>query len=359
MPRLSVFTLLLLACSVVAIPESQAKRTTICSSWCGANTPLFGVDCILQSIKQKGPCYECGPAAKTPLTKEPCGGKCIEKCKGGKKCQNKECQCPYEKPKDCNGECKKFGTDTDCSGCGDKCYVDKGEKCMGGGCKCPDGKKADFTKDVDNCGKCGKMCKKGEICEHGECKCPADKPVFCGDKCKPWKDFKEDNYNCGTCGSKCEGGKTCKNGKCECPAEKPVFCEKDWKCKKLGTDSDCSSCGNKCEGGKTCKNGKCECPYGTYECKGICKPSKDFKEDPYNCGSCGKTCDKTAGEVCKDGGCKCPKGDKPDFKKDNKNCGKCETKCKVEKGETCKDGKCECAHGKKSDGSCKQPKPKS
>jgi hypothetical protein len=32
----------------------------------------------LQSIKQKGPCYECGPAAKTPLTKEPCGGKCIE-----------------------------------------------------------------------------------------------------------------------------------------------------------------------------------------------------------------------------------------------------------------------------------------
>ncbi|CAN9142595.1 unnamed protein product [Alternaria alternata] len=279
-------------------------------------------DCILQSIKQKGPCYECGPAAKTPLTKEPCGGKCIEKCKGGKKCQNKECQCPYEKPKDCNGECKKFGTDTDCSGCGDKCYVDKGEKCMGGGCKCPDGKKADFTKDVDNCGKCGKMCKKGEICEHGECKCPADKPVFCGDKCKPSKDFEKDDYNCGTCGNKCEGGKTCKNGKCECPAEKPVFCDnkcKPWKDFKED-DNNCGGCGTKCGEGKTCKDKQCvpKCKYGEEElCNGKCKKTTwGTNED---CSKCGDAC--TGGKTCNQHKqCKCPYGEKYD--------GSCKTKPK-------------------------------
>merc|ERR1712137_133645 len=278
MPRLSVFALLLLACSSIAFPDSEAKRTTACTTWCGANTPLYGLDCILQSLKGKGPCYECGPAAPASNKKVPCGGVCKE-CTGGKTCQSKECKCPADKSTDCYGTCKALGTDTDCSKCGDACKY--GETC---------------SKDK----KCVPKCKPGEELCNGEC------------KDKNWGTDKD----CSKCGDTCKYGEKCSKDKKCVPKCKhgEELCKGVCKKNTWGTDEDCSKCDDKCPEGKTCKDKKCvpKCKHGEELCKDVCKKNTWGTDE--DCSKCGDKCPE--GKTCKDGKtcqhkqCKCPNGEK-------------------------------------------------
>ncbi|RYN26123.1 hypothetical protein AA0114_g12638 [Alternaria tenuissima] len=214
--RLSVFALLLLACSIFAFPDPQTNGNSACAKWCADNFPNPGKDCTPLAAKGGGPCWECGPAAPPGHKKILCGGVCVE-CKGGKTCQGKECKCPAEKPNDCYGTCKAWGTDTDCSRCGD-------------------------------------TCKGGKTCQGKECKCPAEKPNDCYGTCKAWGT----DTDCSRCGDTCKGGKTCQGKECKCPAEKPNDCYGT--CKAWGTDTDCSRCGDTCKDGKKCKGGVCTKP---------------------------------------------------------------------------------------------------
>ncbi len=120
--------------------------------------------------------------------------------------------------------------------------------------------------------------------------------------------------------------------------------------------ANCGACGKACADGEACVNGACglACVGGTTKCGQTCV---DTDLDNGNCGACGKTC--AAGLVCSGGTCgldcaadqkKCDGSDAGTVdagssrafcaavKSDNQNCGACGVTCAS--GQTCLDGTC-------------------
>jgi hypothetical protein len=156
---------------------------------------------------------------------------------------------------------------------------------------------------------------------------------------------------CGPCGAVvcCSGGRVCYNGRCVCP---PGLTDCGGYCADLRNDPyNCGGCGRACSGGEVCDNGACGCPSGLTDCGGACV---DLASDPNNCGGCGNVCsDPTphcAGGTCGDpnncgggGPCIfpfiCCGGVCVDVTSDPYNCGACYLQCAP--SEVCAGGFCQ------------------
>ncbi|PYI26327.1 hypothetical protein BP00DRAFT_419790 [Aspergillus indologenus CBS 114.80] len=49
-----------------------------CAKWCAQNFPSNPGSCTSQAAKNGGPCFECGPLQKSPITKKLCSGVCTD-----------------------------------------------------------------------------------------------------------------------------------------------------------------------------------------------------------------------------------------------------------------------------------------
>lgn len=105
---------------------------------------------------------------------------------------------------------------------------------------CCDGACVDVADDINNCGRCGKVCGAGELCIGGDCApshlcngddcVPSTLPCDAGEtRCPPQGcvDTRTHVGHCGTCGNACTVGglRYCVNGRCSCnPASDNVPC---------------------------------------------------------------------------------------------------------------------------------------
>jgi len=234
---------------------------------------------------------------------------------------------------DCNTACSLSNAKSDCAGgvCRVASCVAPFDDCNGDP---TDGCEVNTKTDVENCGACAaKPCPSlngTAYCSDSKCglTCASnfrDCDGEAGNGCE--KDVSRDINNCGGCGKTCTAGagKTawCRNGQCgettcaagrgDCngdPDDDAAHngCETD-----LKTNADsCGTCGNICgiSGGEAqCTSGTCSvktCSTGLADC------NKDYVDgcetktttDLANCGACGKTCTTTNGApACVSGAC--------------------------------------------------------
>ncbi len=216
----------------------------------------------------------------------------------------------------------------------------------------------DLTKDLGNCGGCGKACPTGGSCTAGVCACPTGQ-IICGSKCV---DPTSDAANCGACGKSCGAVGTCTSGVCGCAAP-GTSCGTPALCVDTTKDPrNCGGCGKTCGTWGVCSGSACSCPTGTSVCATggggggatcadtlenarfcgktgcgtacgdrdycdgtgtcACKPGLtacsfggggttclNTQSSPNACGGCGKVC--TAGQTCVAGVCTSPTGGTP------------------------------------------------
>lgn len=312
-------------------------------------------------------------------------------CTGGKICVQGECRCPQSQH-DCAGTCTTFGTNDNCSGCGDVCNADQicqdgqcetivqqecvttiacvtdgdcgsGYRCnqalvpptcqrlycggFGTGCTeyffcrsglCVDGVCIGDCSGLE-CGpdpvygeSCG-TCQPGAVCESNHCVCDPQDHLECVENDSTWID------SCGDVGELNEDCLlACLDGECvDCDAVGMENCSGT--CTPLGTDSNCSDCGDVCPTGGSCESGTCECPENQVDCSGTCT----LLGTADNCSTCGHQC--TGGKVCVEGSCECPVG-KVDCSGTCKslgtilNCSGCGDVCTG--GKECIDSQCQC-----------------
>ena len=211
------------------------------------------------------------------------------------------CQLPHATAECSAGECH-IATD----GCA-KSYAD----CNG---EPADGCEVNLDQDKLNCGACNKACPEvngAPFCSAGACQITCAKGFDdCDDKrengCE--KDVSKDVNNCGQCGKKCtptSGGTAyCKDDTCgeticptgfgDCNGDPDDGCEVDLRIDK----NNCNSCGNLClaaNGSATCNNRVCQiatCSAGYANCSGGyadgCETNTNT--DTGACGGCGKPC---------------------------------------------------------------------
>jgi hypothetical protein len=186
-------------------PPTKCTPTKACAKWCAAT---FGADtpeaqaCTSAATKCTGPCAECGPGCG-----KPCGKQLCEK------------------------QCVSFGTNANCSKCGDACTGDT-------------------------------------TCQAGQCKatplvCSGD-TVLCNGACVTLGT----NANCSKCGDACTGDTTCQNGQCKVT---PLVCSGDTvlcngACVTLGTNANCGDCDDACTGDTTCQAGQCKATGIFFDC---------------------------------------------------------------------------------------------
>jgi len=270
---------------------NQAVRPPTCQKlYCGAFDSACSDDVFCVSQR----CYdeqcvsdcsnqECGP---DPDYGESCGA-----CSGGRVCKSKQCVC---EPQDHQGCCNNnvcwldsCGNDgTVIKSCDLACLDGKCVDCKAVGLVNCSGLCTTFGTDRD-CSKCGDKCAEGGSCQGGECKCP-DPQVDCSGLCTTFGTDRD----CSKCGDKCAEGGSCQGGECKCP-DPQVDCS--GLCTTFGTDRDCSKCGDKCTDGKHCQNGACKCIPPQVDCSGVCTGTDS------NCSACGDEC--TGGKFCQDGAC--------------------------------------------------------
>jgi hypothetical protein len=166
----------------------------------------------------------------------------------------------------------------------------------------------------------------------------------------------------GKFGSHCQTGADCMTGVCVRVDDHQGICSRDclgsdacpaspnWACVEASGGSSVCACrpapADRCAPGwdNDC-NGKVD---DCRQCGGELVP----KNDPENCGACGKVCRDD--QVCTDGGCACREkgwldcgGRCIDPKSDAANCGACDQRCGSE--QRCTDGKCECSIATRAD----------
>lgn len=132
-----------------------------------------------------------------------CGGGCMRPCPAPRVLNRAtcHCDCPPDRPKDCNGTCAICCADADCRG---------GKTCRNGACVCPAGLK-------DCSGRCAACCGDGDCqggkhCRNGTCSCVGG-ARDCGGTCA---DIDTDRTNCGGCGHRCGADQGCAHGVCTC-----------------------------------------------------------------------------------------------------------------------------------------------
>ena len=186
----------------------------------------------------------------------------------------------------------------------------------------------DRKSDLDNCGKCGRICKSGQMCVSGKCRdiptCTSGQ-TLCGARCVY---LDSDRKNCGACGDSCRFWQECSSGKCKdsgivlgsptspspgtgSGSKSPTDCGpgETWchgSCTNdvafLNDDNNCGRCNHSCSFGESCTGGMCDCGAGSTRCNGSCVNSASFLSDDSNCGSCNHFCH--SGEQCLGGSCR-------------------------------------------------------
>ncbi|KAK6360329.1 hypothetical protein TWF730_006475 [Orbilia blumenaviensis] len=149
-----------------------------------------------------------------------------------------------------------------------------------------------------------------------KCTCNCDNGSICNGQCTSSFTSKE---NCGACNRVCEGNFICNSARqCDC----------DWGFLGRNNPNNCGVCGRRCatEKGIICQNGECVCPFDTLT-------------DKNNCGACGNIC--PTGTHCNGGQCVCNEDQCGNtclsFKFNPNNCGSCGNVCS---SGFCKNGSC-------------------
>jgi hypothetical protein len=221
------------------------------------------------------------------------------------------------------------------------------QRCGGAACGpnelCCDGACVRVLSDARNCGRCGNACGADEQCAGGVCQCGSGSGCGAGQTCCPGLgcvDLKTDAFNCGTCRKECNPGEMCVDGSCSCNGG--AACA-------AGSTSDALCCpGSGCSSTGTCTCGGTDCAAPRVCCNG--SSCVDLRNDPMNCGVCGRTCPPgltctngactCAGRVCAAADTCCPTGC-ANLQNDVRNCGACGHSCQA--GEVCQQGTCVCA----------------
>ncbi len=244
---------------------------------------------------------------------------------------NKQCvACLADKDCQPGNICKTTNLGAACvPGCVDDARCPNGQKCCNAQC-------VDPTKDVNNCGACGKPCAANHArptCAAGVCKAGACDPGWgdCNgdgsDGCET--NLRVDANNCTMCGMKCaiknaivgcsDGCyiKACQFGFDDCNADPKDGCETS----VLSDAKNCGACGKNCSAPPhakaQCLNAQCavtSCDVGWTDCdnNGLNGCETQTGTDAKNCGACGNVC--AQGLVCQNGGCTCPQCNIPNAK---------------------------------------------
>jgi len=239
-----------------------------------------------------------------------------------------------------------------------------GEPESSGECETP------LDDDVDNCGACGNKCQAVNAdvaCVHGKCVITACHGNF-ADCARGYADGCETNTDvstahCGACNQPCavkNGSPKCDEGSCQIKSCNGTFrdCDSDPEtgCEiNVGSSTEnCGACGTDCSGKyaharSVCSASSCSAPIcdpGYGDCTGGIQDGceSDTRQDPANCGGCGKACETAGAHVssnaCKSSQCdpKCitnyqtcdddaHNGCESDRTSDPANCGACGSVC--------------------------------
>jgi hypothetical protein len=324
-------------------------------------------------------------------------------CSGGK-CAVDKCTAPYV---DCNGlpddgcEVNTSADAANCGGCGTACSAINGTAtCVAAKCEitCSDGFndcdanpvngcETSTSKDVTNCGTCGKVCDTTSgaakctagVCGVSNCKTGLGDCDSNPDDCETDETTSVDN--CGGCGHVCVipnatpacAASVCKIGTCnagyaDCDGDPVNGCETN-----IGTDvNNCGACRAACSIGngtgkcvnKVCQISTCSAPFADCDGSAANGCEANTSSSANNCGGCGKDSAQfdctnqfpNATAKCVMSACQVAKcalnfadcnlnpdldGCEANLKTSNGNCGMCGTQCTAVHGtDTCTGGTC-------------------
>lgn len=180
--------------------------------------------------------------------------KAADKDKGGGVCA---CPGAHESLCECESLCKCVDLQTNdahCGECGTSCgAAGDNDVCKNGHCTCIGSiicnGKCSKLDDPENCGACGKVCKKGTVCLNGACSCAVPGQTVCNGACSTLDD---DPANCGACGNVCNPAQRCVNSACACVERNYGDCTGSKTCLLLDGNENCGFCGIKCGVNSTC-----------------------------------------------------------------------------------------------------------
>jgi hypothetical protein len=258
-------------------------------------------------------------------------GACGRACATGQVCSNGTCSNICAAPTTfCSGQCVNTATDVShCGGCGRMCpaFPNGTAQCASGACgglcaagfgNCNglpgDGCEVNLQSTVAHCGGCGRVCAPANaagVCVGGACGVARCNSGFGDCDGNPANGCETDLVttvtHCGACGRACNlpnataqcTDSTCRILRCnagfgDCDNNPANGCETN-----LNTTlGSCGSCGAACSTtnvvGAACTSGQCTgtCAAGFQNCDNNLRSNgcESPLTDPYNCGSCGRSC---------------------------------------------------------------------